>query len=82
MSEFEDLFTTLRAERGVNRASVIAAAEAALLAAYKTGPHANDYARAIFDPDADSMKIQRLRDLHAGELPPSRDRRRGRPERP
>ena len=69
MSEFEDLFTTLRAERGVNRASVIAAAEAALLAAYKTGPHANDYARAIFDPDADSMTIQRLRDLHAGELP-------------
>jgi N utilization substance protein A len=69
MSDFDDLFSALRSERGVNRESVISAAEAALLAAYKTGPNAGDYARAIFDPATDTMTIQRLRDLHAGELP-------------
>src|ERR1700761_9626612 len=71
MSEFEDIFSGLRDERGVGRGEVIAAIESALLAAYgaNAGPRSTDYARAIFDPANGSMRIERLVDLHAGDLP-------------
>jgi N utilization substance protein A len=69
--DFEDLFATLRQERGVDRESVIAAIEAALLAGYRAGSDARStaYARAVFDPATGRMAIERLRDLHAGDLP-------------
>jgi N utilization substance protein A len=71
MSEFEDIFAGLRDERGVGRGEVIAAIESALLAAYGAGagPRSTDYARAIFDPANGSMRVERLADLHAGDLP-------------
>jgi N utilization substance protein A len=71
MSDFEDIFAGLRSERGVNRDSVLAAIEASLLAAYAASPDAKSaaYARAIFDPADGSMRIERLVDLHAGDLP-------------
>jgi N utilization substance protein A len=71
MSDFEDIFTSLRSERGVNRDSVISAIEASLLAAYTASDDAKSaaYARAIFDPATGSMQIERLIDLHAGDLP-------------
>ena len=71
MSDFEDIFTSLRSERGVNRDSVISAIEASLLAAYTASEDAKSaaYARAIFDPATGSMQIERLIDLHAGDLP-------------
>jgi N utilization substance protein A len=71
VNAFEELFSSIRTERGVNRDSVIAAIEAALLAAYRTNVGAKEaaYARAIFDPASGSMIVERLRDLHAGDLP-------------
>jgi N utilization substance protein A len=71
MSDFEDIFAGLRSERGVNRDSVISAIEASLLAAYTASADAKSaaYARAIFDPATGSMQIERLIDLHSGDLP-------------
>ena len=71
MTAFDDIFKSLRTERGVNRQSVVSAIESALLAAFTSGsdgPSA-DYARAVFDSETGEMRIERLRDLHAGDLP-------------
>ena len=52
MSDFEDIFTSLRSERGVNRDSVISAIEAALLDAYtqREGGKRAAHARAHLAP--------------------------------
>ena len=71
MSDFEDIFTSLRSERGVNRDSVISAIEASLLAAYTASDDAKSaaYARAIFDPATGSMQIERLIDPDFNSAP-------------
>ena len=71
MTAFDDIFKSLRTERGVNRQSVVGAIESALLAAYSSGSGAPsaDYSRAVFDSETGEMRIERLRDLHAGDLP-------------
>ena len=71
MSSLDDLFTSLHLERGVDRDAVVGGIEAALLAAYRSGagPAAGEYARATFDPETGEMLVERLRDLHAGDLP-------------
>ena len=71
MNALDELFTSLHLERGVDRDAVIGGIEAALLAAYcsNAGPNAGQYARAIFDPDTGEMLVERLSDLHAGDLP-------------
>ena len=71
MNALDDLFTSLHLERGVDRDAVIGGIEAALLAAYRSsaGPAAGEYARATFDPETGEMLVERLRDLHAGDLP-------------
>ena len=71
MNALDDLFTSLHLERGVDRDAVIGGIEAALLAAYCSGAGAaaGKYARARFDPDTGEMLVERLRDLHSGDLP-------------
>jgi N utilization substance protein A len=71
MTAFDDIFKSLRTERGVNRQSVVSAIESALLAAFTAGSDAPSaaYSRAVFDSETGEMRIERLRDLHAGDLP-------------
>jgi len=71
MTAFDDIFKSLRTERGVNRQSVVSAIESALLAAFSSGSDAPSaaYSRAVFDSETGEMRIERLRDLHAGDLP-------------
>jgi N utilization substance protein A len=71
MNVLDDLFKSLHLERGVDRDGVISGIEAALLAAYRSSAGAanSEYARVIFDPETGEMLVERLRDLHSGDLP-------------